>query len=186
METKKESIYVEDINIREISAIAEETNKIGKEVLSMIEKQDEQINKTRNNIENSEGLHRLSNWILRSMTWSGWFYNLFTRTPIIKQNHMDNDNKIKEQIDSININNQQNKQKEQIEQREKEYIAYNSMAFKKELIKIEKSLKNIQITGTKIGEKLDEQNKKLHETTIKNDNLNEKIKKTNNKIISWL
>lgn len=183
---------IHDISIQSIRAIAEETNEIGDNVLNTIEKQDEQLDSTNNNIKRTEELHTMSSWILRNMTWSGWFYNLFTRLPVIKQRETNELNKINESSKQnvfinknkmINIDNIDNKNKDQ---KENKYIAYNSILFNSELTEIEKTLKNIHNTGIKIGEKLDEQNKKLNETSSKSDIMNEKIHRSNSKIIKWL
>jgi hypothetical protein len=175
-------------SIHDIRVIAEETNKIGETVLNAIEKQDEQLDATNSNIKSSEELHKSSEWILRNMTWSGWFYNLFTKTPNIRvreikqykttHTHTSNNSDNQSKISNINTNLDKSPQNT--------YIRYNSLAFNNEINEIEKTLKNIKTTGIKIGEKLDEQNKKLDETTHMNDNLNEQIKKSNNKIIRWL
>jgi len=172
--------------IHEIRVIAEETSKIGETVLNTIEQQDEKLNNTNTNIKSAEELHKSSEWILRNMTWGGWFYNFFIKFPTIKQRE------IKECKTCENPNNSDNQTKINVidnslnKVAQNTYVRYNSIAFNSEISEIEKALKNIKITGLKIGEKLDDQNKKLDETTERNDNLNERLKKSNNKIIRWL
>lgn len=191
----KNSHSTNNISIKDIRAIAEETNKISSDVLNTISVQDDQLNRIHNNLEDTENLHQMSSWILRNMTWSGWFYNFFTRFPLFKQREIQENQEITKSPSINDIKNDiiDNKEKHinlndntNANTNANEYIAYNSMRFNTELYEIEKTLKNLHSSGIIIGEKLDNQNKKLEVTSIKNDTLNLSVKKSNAKITRLL
>lgn len=188
----KISSQLEDIN-----KCNSETKDISIHILEQLEKQEQYLMQTNNNLNKSNVLIDTSNKVLETMSWFGWFVSfvpftgffskLFTRRKHENQLFIKN-----EPFNPSDNNNNNNKIENEIienEEREKllkinEYYENNirttielSPQENKELLKLESELSELLWIGSKIGEHLD-----LHNNYI--DTINEKTqivsKKTNN------
>lgn len=162
--------------IQDIKKCCEETKEISKIVINNIDSQSSQLKNIDSNLKLNEENVKKSNWILRNMTWYGWFLNLFYKVPIEtkREEYINKSNIIKPELDITKKNNNS------------DYIVYGSIAFNKELNEIENNIKQIHDFGIKIGVKLDAQNKSLEELSTKTENIQYKTKKTINKIESLM
>ena len=157
--------------IQDIKKCSEETKEISQIVINNIDSQSSQLKNIDSNLKLNEENLKKSNWILRNMTWYGWFLNLFYKVPI--ETKREESNIIKPELAELDITEKTNNS---------DYIVYGSIAFNKELNEIENNVKQIREFGIKIGEKLDAQNKSLEELSTNTENIKYKTKTTINKI----
>jgi hypothetical protein len=167
--------------INEIKIVTEETKNILNNVVITIENQSEMLNNTYINTNKNKVLMNQSEYILKTMSWSGWFSllfnNIFLRiTNIYKYRNVKN-NKI------IDINNFESREKKDIvnnNNNNNNSINNNSIILDKEIIELnflENSLNELININKYIGEHLTKQNELLNEIDSDTFSIDNKIKK---------
>lgn len=163
--------------INEIKIVTEETKNILNSVVIAIENQSDSLNNVYINSNKNKELMNQSEYILKTMSWTGWFSILFNNillriTTIYKYKNIKN-NKI------IDTNKFESKQKKDIENNNINNFN-NSIILDKEIIELnflENSLNELININKYIGEHLTKQNDLLDVIDTDNFSMDNKIKK---------
>ena len=197
----KLSSYLGDIN-----KCNSETKDISIQILEQLEKQEQSLIQTNNNLNKSNDLIDTSNKVLDTMSWSGWFLSfvpfrgffskIFTRKIHEKQLFITNE---PFNVSEINYNEiLVNEIIDNEEEREKllkinKYYENNmrttielSPQENAELLKLEMELSELLWIGSKIGEHLDLHNNYIDTINEKTQIVSKKTKNINKKTIGFL
>jgi hypothetical protein len=197
----KLSSYLGDIN-----KCNSETKDISIQILEQLEKQEQSLIQTNNNLNKSNDLIDTSNKVLDTMSWSGWvlsfvpfrrfFSKIFTRKTHEKQLFITNE---PFNVSEINYNEiLVNEIIDNEEEREKllkinKYYENNmrttielSPQENAELLKLEMELSELLWIGSKIGEHLDLHNNYIDTINEKTQIVSKKTKNINKKTIGFL
>ena len=205
----KLSSYLGDINKCNYG-----TKEISIHVLEQLEKQEQSLMQTNNNLNKSNDLIDTSNKVLDTMSWFGWFVSfvpfrgffskIFTRRKHENQLFITNEpfNVSENNNNNNNNTNTNNKTENEIidneEEREKllkinKYYENNmrttielSPQENAELLKLEMELSELLWIGSKIGEHLDLHNNYIDTINEKTQIVSKKTKNTNKKTIGFL
>lgn len=202
----KSSSYLGDIN-----KCNSETKDISIQILEQLEKQEQSLIQTNNNLNKSNDLIDTSNKVLHTMSWGGWFLSfvplrgffskIFTRRKHEKQLFITNEpfnqskinyNKIivNEIIDNEIIDNEEEREKllkinKYYENNMRTTIELSPQE-NAELLKLEMELSELLWIGSKIGEHLDLHNNYIDTINEKTQIVSKKTKNTNKKTIGFL
>jgi hypothetical protein len=197
----KLSSYLGDIN-----KCNSETKDISIQILEQLEKQEQRLIQTNNNLNKSNDLINTSNKVLDTMSWSGWFLSfvpfrgffskIFTRKTHEKQLFITNEpfnpseinyNKIlvNEIIDNEEERDKLLKINKYYENNMRTMIELSPQE-NAELLKLEMELSELLWVGSKIGEHLDLHNNYIDTINEKTQIVSKKMKNTNKKNIGFL
>ena len=180
---------------RDINRSTNETKQISIQVLEQLEKQEQSILNTNNNLNKSRELIVTSDKILNDMSWFGWFIGfipfksffsrLFRRRqkedilfiddkPYNRNERTDTNNEERNSFlpidyDNVNINNN-----------------IDTVENQTEILKLEKELSDLLWIGSKIGEQLDLHNDYLDKMNDKSQIIFDKTKNSTKKTNSFL
>ena len=199
----KLSSYLGDIN-----KCNSETKDISIQILEQLEKQEQSLIQTNNNLNKSNDLIDTSNKVLDTMSWSGWFLSfvpfrgffskIFTRRKHENQLFITNEPFNVSENNNTNNNKIENEIIDNEEEREKllkinKYYENNmrttielSPQENAELLKLEMELSELLWIGSKIGEHLDLHNNYIDTINEKTQIVSKKTKNINKKTIGFL